>query len=109
VEPTTPCVTSTPKRTPVFRQPNFSEEEKHNTHPIKEHQLEDLVQEVTINCLHRAEVAIQHNLKWQDMIPLSDYHNFGERHRRNLKNTYSFVRIYGKQRKSQMRIKDSCN
>jgi hypothetical protein len=42
VEPTTPCVTNTPERTPTFRQPNFSGRKKtKDTHPIKEHQLED--------------------------------------------------------------------
>jgi hypothetical protein len=76
------------------------EEKQHDTHPIKEHQLGEPVQEVTVNYLHHVEVVVQHSSKWQDMIPRSDYQNFGERHQRTLKSTYSSVRRYGKQRRS---------
>jgi hypothetical protein len=52
VEPTTPCATNTPERTPTFRQPNFSGRRETDMDPIKENQLGEKVQEVTVNYLH---------------------------------------------------------
>jgi hypothetical protein len=45
------------------------EEEQHDMDPIKENQLGEQVQEVIVNYLHCVEVVVQHNSKWQDMIP----------------------------------------
>ena len=56
------------------------EEEWQDKDPVKEHQMGEPVQEVLVKYLHHVEVVVQHNLKWQDMIPRLGYHNFGERH-----------------------------
>jgi hypothetical protein len=69
-------------------------------HPNKEKQLEEPVQEVAVKYLHRVEVLFQHSSRWKDMIPLSVYQNFRERHIRTLKITFSSMRRYGKQRRS---------
>jgi hypothetical protein len=63
VEPTTPCATNTPERTPTFRQSNFSGRREIGRGLIKKYQLGDQVQEVTINYLHRTEAVVQHSSK----------------------------------------------
>jgi hypothetical protein len=76
VEPTTPCVTNTPERTPTFRQPNFSGR-KTTGHASNQGASTGGASSGSNNQLStRAEVVVQHSSKWQDMIPRSDYHNF---------------------------------
>jgi hypothetical protein len=76
------------------------EEKKNDRDPTQENKLGEKFQEVIFNCLHDAEVVFQHILKWQDMLPQSYYHNFGERHQRTLKRNYSYVRRSGKKIRS---------
>jgi hypothetical protein len=44
------------------------EEEQQDRDPIKENQLREKVQEVTINYLHCVKAVVQQSLIWQDMI-----------------------------------------
>jgi hypothetical protein len=57
-------VTNTPERTPTFRQPILVEEENIDRDPIKENQLGEKVQEVTVNYLHHTKAVVQHSSKW---------------------------------------------
>jgi hypothetical protein len=107
VEPTTPCVTNTPERTPTFRQPNFSGRGAtgQGSNQGQSTRGESSGSNSQLSTPHGGSSSTQFKMAGQD--PTSDYQSFRERHQRTLKIIYSSVKISGKKRRSQMRIQNS--
>jgi hypothetical protein len=108
VEPITPCVTSSPERTPAFRQLNFSER-KTTKSTSKQG-------ETTGGASSRSSIQIStsrggssstQNMAVHD--PTIKLLEFRERHLRTLKRTCSFTRRSEKKSISHMRIQNLCS
>jgi hypothetical protein len=109
VEPITPCVTSTPERTPTSRQPNFSgrrmtgqgSSQGASTGGASSGSISQ------ISTPRGGSSSTQFKMAGHD--PTIRLPEFGERHQRTLKSIYSSVRRSGKQSRSQMRIQNLCS
>jgi hypothetical protein len=67
LEPTNPCATNTPRRTPPFRQPNLWRRKTEGSTSTQGTTSGGASSESSSQHLHRVEVVVQH-LRWHDMI-----------------------------------------
>jgi hypothetical protein len=109
VEPTNPCATNTPKRTPSFRQPKFGGSPTARSTSTLGATTGGASSAALVKYLHHVEEVVVQYSEWQDMIPLSDYQNFEEKQQKTLRSICSFVQRSGRQNRSLMKIPNSCS